>query len=886
MRHGRIIGMVLAVLTLAWQAPATGAEALTLEALPVSAGAVELRWNQAVNSMIERQAAGGEFEQVRRSGGKVGTYFDRGLAADTEYTYRIGVPNGWYDFGPPGTPHEIDFQRVSQEDVYSPDKGFGFGEPDGGAGKRGRGNPVMLSHVSGPSTFIQDVPNGRYLVSVGGRHLHDFIDYQVTINGAEALPRTKAAARGRPVELIDYPVDVTDGKITVELGANRVWNYLKIVSEAEPVKALATATVKTHSIAHMVGILRDDKKPLADRLAALYSLGDMAAAAAPAAPAVAAVLLETEKDKDPMHWLALWALWKIGPEHVGERTQRAAAQEILARFEEYDKTVLPMPAHSLIQEANADYPLFGQHPWRQADMPDEKVPPNVKFFGRWDAAAGKWEDYYNPYGEIGYANKNSVVNMHLRPDSKWEIGEDEWGKIVRVNMLKMTAADWGNVPGVKKAWLMPDAPGFLAGDETEEGMAFHPVISEVKDIDGDGKPDVFRLRSWRPGTRIQRLRHDDGSVVWESAQVGAYAGDESRLAVAELTGPGDWAVFYSDKNGSYCFDAATGETRWTSKYGAIYDGMFTVGNFLDRNKSAMVVRAGKTIYCLDETGELAWQYAIDGLTRNRAEYGHEMMRGDADGDGLDEVFANMNNRTLALRGDGKLMWEDRTQHFHSDFLDLLDVDGDGRKELVYDHSGCSAANGPVMIVDAITGEVKTTIRYKGIIKGLGHVQNAAIGKFDPSRPGMQLALCDKNSLLTLWDMATGELIWHRPIPTSLLSRGDWNGDGVDEIMVFALGANVDGMFSVWNGKGERLYAISFLPSPSNRVWEAGRRGGWSHAMPGGHEGLRRQIDLDGNGLADVIMPFGAWGWGSDSILFLMERPAKELLPDASRAAGN
>ena len=75
------------------------------------------------------------------------------------------------------------------------------------------------------------------------------------------------------------------------------------------------------------------------------------------------------------------------------------------------------------------------------------------------------------------------------------------------------------------------------------------------------------------------------------------------------------------------------------------------------------------------------------------------------------------------------------------------------------------------------------------MKGLGHVQNAAIGQFDPSRRGMQLALSDKRSLITLWDMATGELLWSRRAPTSLLSRGDWDGDGADEIMSFALGAN-------------------------------------------------------------------------------------------------
>ena len=79
----------------------------------------------------------------------------------------------------------------------------------------------------------------------------------------------------------------------------------------------------------------------------------------------------------------------------------------------------------------------------------------------------------------------------------------------------------------------------------------------------------------------------------------------------------------------------------------------------------------------------------------------------------------------------------------------------------------------------------------------------------------------------------------------------------------------------------RRYAISFLPSPYNRFPDGTRDpryrknlgGTWrAHATPGGHEGIRRQVDLDGNGRADVIMPFGEWHWGSDSILFLMEGP--------------
>ena len=100
-----------------------------------------------------------------------------------------------------------------------------------------------------------------------------------------------------------------------------------------------------------------------------------------------------------------------------------------------------------------------------------------------------------------------------------------------------------------------------------------------------------------------------------------------------------------------------------------------------------------------------------------------------------------------------------------------------------------------------------------------------------------------------------------------------------------MGVNVDGIFTVWNGKGERLYGISFLPSPYNYFTTNPQRqaenphykmhdgGTWrAHAMSGGHEGIYRQVDLDGNARADVIMPFGEWHWGSDSILFLMEGP--------------
>jgi len=47
---------------------------------------------------------------------------------------------------------------------------------------------------------------------------------------------------------------------------------------------------------------------------------------------------------------------------------------------------------------------------------------------------------HNAVDETGTLHYQEA-NMHLCPEGKWALGEDRWGKIVRVNMLKITAAD-------------------------------------------------------------------------------------------------------------------------------------------------------------------------------------------------------------------------------------------------------------------------------------------------------------------------------------------------------------------------------------------------------------------------------------------------------------
>jgi len=491
------------------------------------------------------------------------------------------------------------------------------------------------------------------------------------------------------------------------------------------------------------------------------------------------------------------------------------------------------------------------------------------------AQAGQQDKEYSPFGVMSKGEKIPRVNMHLQPEGKWKVGEDKWGKIVRVNTKKISGDDWQTVPGVEKAWPMQ-------GYEGIEGMAFHPIISEVKDIDGDGVPEVFRCRSEHKGARIERLSYEDGSVIWESEPVGALHGDESRLPVFDLDGDGVHSVIYPTSRGTWCINAETGETEWIAREAV---GEVQIGHFLNRDEKGIVVRVGPglathfrgadppgnlgKILCFDADGKLAWQYDT-GLRGEDATNGHEMLSYDANGDGLDEVFVNWNKLTLALGGDGSVLWKDETQQHHSDGILCADLDADGETEFIYDHEGCTAAQGPLYVVDAMTGEIEQKVDYQG--QGVGHAQNMAVGDFLPDRKGLELAFCGKRSNIFLFD-SDGQLQWKRRAPTSLLSQGDWDGDGAAEIMAFGIGVNVDGIFSVWNGQGERLYAMSFLPSPSRRTWSDEHLGGsWSHAMPGGHDGIRVQRDLDGDGRAEVIMPFGSWHWGADSILFLMEKP--------------
>jgi len=139
--------------------------------------------------------------------------------------------------------------------------------------------------------------------------------------------------------------------------------------------------------------------------------------------------------------------------------------------------------------------------------------------------------------------------MHLCPEGKWALGQDKWGRIVRANMLKITAADWAEAPGVKKAWPMK-------GFEGVAGMAFHPIISDVKDVDGDDEIPAFGLGAnvdgmfsvWDgDGRRLcaisflpspsKRTWRDPGGGSWSHAMPGGHEGIRGLSVKREMPEP-------------------------------------------------------------------------------------------------------------------------------------------------------------------------------------------------------------------------------------------------------------------------------------------------------------------------------------------------------------
>lgn len=437
-------------------------------------------------------------------------------------------------------------------------------------------------------------------------------------------------------------------------------------------------------------------------------------------------------------------------------------------------------------------------------------------------------------------------------EKEYSIGTDAFGEIVQVDVDRIT--DLEAVPGVKTAY--PTTP------DPDQREKHHAVISNMKDLNGDGNMHVFRALIDKPYTRIA-CYDESGRQVWMSEKIAPGGDDESGMPVADIDGDGKYEIILSQWAAVYCIDAHTGAVKWIhelEKGGRAgpggWDCPMVVGRFRGGGEISIVVRSGLNIRCLDGAGREVWHQPLTGDET----YGHSLCRYDVNGDGLDEVFSARNGMIDAFAPDGTVLWKDDSQLNHSDNFAFGDIDGDGRCEVVYDHDGCGG-KGPLYVADPLTGRLKYAMDYAAA--GLRHCQGFTMDRFRPDLPGLQVAVVGKDDRLLLFGH-DGELLWQHRVPTGLVTKADWNGDGTPEIVDFAVGYDLDPAWSVWNGKGERLFAMSFLPAAKDCR---------SHAsMCGPGLGFDGYGDLDGNGRADILVAHGNWKTGSPQYHFIAEMP--------------
>ena len=225
-----------------------------LTAGSISADSIRLDWTSDTRVSLERKQEAGRFEPIARLDADCNTYLDCGLAEAKKYTYRLRPVLGWqYDFGPDAPPAEGSI-RVRYSSAYSPEKGFGIvrdeiAEP---GGDRDRGGNVerrlaTLVYQNPKLTFVQDLPNGEYLISLASGDAQYEGLASVTLNGQEVAPLAKTMP-GRFFVLDNRPVAISEGKLIVEIGGHGRMNYLTISPRSNEAPVLAETSAKTLSL--------------------------------------------------------------------------------------------------------------------------------------------------------------------------------------------------------------------------------------------------------------------------------------------------------------------------------------------------------------------------------------------------------------------------------------------------------------------------------------------------------------------------------------------------------------------------------------------------------------------------------------------------------------
>lgn len=329
----------------------------------------------------------------------------------------------------------------------------------------------------------------------------------------------------------------------------------------------------------------------------------------------------------------------------------------------------------------------------------------------------------------------------------------------------------------------------------------------VGDLDGDGEYDfVLDRLNWEGRSQAIEAYHRDGTLLWsmdlgpnstdtyniEPGSATIDVGHWDGVTVYDLDCDGRAEVLIRTANGVMFADGTTlTDSNDNHQFISVVDGLTGV----ERARIQI-----PTDYI--EDGPMAAQIGIGYLNGRTPSLIASMKNRIGDGD--------FNLMICAWDFDGssltqKWKWLRGSQNCPDGHnIRIVDVDGDGMDEV--GHIG--------FVLDS-DGTLLYNLNDTG---GVVHGDRWHIGKFDPSRPGLQGYGIQQNNSNGLreyyYDAGTGEMLWTNTGEVTDMARGD-----VGDMDPRYAGSEVWSFDGVWNGpSGIQITEVGVNPWPCLRLW--------------------------------------------------------------------
>jgi outer membrane protein assembly factor BamB len=371
------------------------------------------------------------------------------------------------------------------------------------------------------------------------------------------------------------------------------------------------------------------------------------------------------------------------------------------------------------------------------------------------------------------------------------------------------------------------------------------VIDGVKfgDLNGDGKTDLVVLTpnysTYAYDNSGKELWHYDAPVAGtaERSQFEAPGNvwDFDHDGKAEVIA---WRMI-DGKEYLVMYEGATGEIKhkveWpTPALPHVYNNFRTaIAKLHPGYPDSLIVYTDSggtvSINAYGPTLNLLWSYSHPRL---KDYHGHYIYPVDIDGDGLDEVYV----AHVMLDHDGHELWNNYAEfpdnHDHIDSARVLDLNGDGKLELITGQSDV----GTVMY-DAVTGKLLWQ-------RFANHNQKIEAGYYRADIPGQVVVASSRfyvgglGALLRWYDPKGNRIdIWpHNPIPGNPnFVKGDFKGDGKNALFWQRFRIEPDGTGTI-AFPDEAFHMFDFMGIGTDQVITVSRNGmvriyGYKNAKP-------------------------------------------------------